>query len=210
MAREAPCPSCGAPVRFLSSVALLAVCPHCRSQLFRQDLNLEALGKSAELVQDGSVIQVGTEGRFRNVAFAAVGRLQMRFDDGLWNEWFLVFDNGDQGWLGEAQGKYAVSFRRDPDSALPSYDELAVGRKLTLQGKAFEVVDLRTAEYLAAEGELPFKAPLGEKASLADLTAEGGGFATLDYSEEKPLLFFGQWATPEELALKNLRVPEGW
>ena len=70
--------------------------------------------------------------------------------------------------------------------------------------------DLRTAEYLSAEGELPFASALGERAPLADLTAAGGGFATLDYSEEKPLLFLGQWATPEELSLTNLRVPEGW
>lgn len=208
--KEAACPSCGAPVAFKSSVALLAVCAHCRSQLFRKDLDLEALGKSAALLEDGSVVQLGTEGRWRGVAFAAAGRLQLRFDAGLWNEWFLVFDNGDQGWLGEAQGKYAVSFKREPAAALPPFDQLSVGRKLTLEGRAFEVTDLRTAEYLAAEGELPFRPPLGEKAPLADLTAEGGGFATLDYSEEKPLLFLGQWATPEALSLTNLRVPEGW
>ena len=210
MTREAACPSCGAPVRFVSSVALLAVCPHCRSQLFRKDLDLEALGKSAALLEDGSVIQLGTEGKWRGTGFSVAGRLQLRFDAGLWNEWFLVFDNGDQGWLGEAQGKYALSFRRDPDGALPPFDQLAVGRKLTLQGRSFEVTDLRTAEYLAAEGELPFKPPLGEKAPLADLSAAGGEFATLDYSEDKPLLFFGAWATPEALSLTNLRVPEGW
>ena len=208
--KEAACPSCGAPVRFVSSVALLAVCPHCRSQLFRRDLDLEALGKSAALLEDGSVIQVGAEGRWRGSVFAVAGRLQLRFDAGLWNEWFLVFDNGDSGWLGEAQGKYAVSFRRDPDGTLPPFEQLSVGRKLTLSGRTFEVTDLRMAEYLAAEGELPFKPPLGEKAALADLTAAGGEFATLDYSEEKPLLFLGHWATPEALSLTNLRVPEGW
>jgi hypothetical protein len=208
--KEAACPSCGAPAAFKSSAALLAVCAHCRSQLFRKDLDLELLGKSAALLEDGSVVQLGTEGRWRGVAFAAAGRLQLRFDAGLWNEWFLVFDNGDQGWLGEAQGKYAVSFKREPAEPLPPFEQLSVGRRLTLEGRSFEVTDLRTAEYLAAEGELPFRPPLGEKAPLADLTAEGGAFATLDYSEEKPLLFLGTWATPEALALTNLRVPEGW
>ncbi len=208
--KEAVCPSCGAPVRFVSSVALLAVCSQCRSQLFRKDLDLSALGKSAALLQDGSVVRLGTEGRWRGVAFAVAGRLQLRFDAGLWNEWFLVFDNGDQGWLGESAGKYAVSFRRDAAEPLPPYDQLSVGRRVTLEGRAFEVTDLRMAEYLAAEGELPFRPPLGEKAALADLTAGGGGFATFDYSEGKPLLFLGQWVTPEELSLTNLAVPEGW
>lgn len=208
--KEAACPSCGAPVAFRSSVCLLAVCPNCRSQLWRKDLNLEALGKSAALLEDGGVVQLGTEGRWGGVGFAAVGRLQLRFDAGLWNEWFLLFDNGDQGWLGEAQGKYALSFKREATGPLPGYDELAVGRRLNLEGRAFTVTDLRTAEYLAAAGQLPFKPPLGEKAPLADLTAEAGGFATLDYSEGNPLLFLGQWATPEALALTNLRIPEGW
>lgn len=207
---ETLCPSCGAPVAFRSSVALLAVCPNCRSQLFRKDLDLEVLGKAAQLIEDGSVIQVGTEGRWQGVAFAVAGRMQLRFDAGLWNEWFLLFDNGDQGWLGEAQGTYAVSFKREPDKPLPAFSELAVGKRLVLMGQDFEVSDLRTASYLSAQGELPFRPPLGESAQLADLSAVGGGFATLDYSEEKPLLFLGRYAKPEELALTNLRVPEGW
>ena len=59
--------SCGAPVRFKSSVALLAVCASCRSQLVRKDLDIESLGKVAELVSDGSVVQLGTEGRWRGL-----------------------------------------------------------------------------------------------------------------------------------------------
>lgn len=207
---EAACPSCGAPVVFKSSISLLAVCPSCASQLFRKDLDLEVLGKAAALIEDGSVVQVGTEGRWKGVPFVAAGRLQMRFDDGLWNEWFLLFDNQDQGWLGEAQGTYAVSFRREPDKPLPAFASLAVGQRLVLMGQNFEVADLRTAAYLSAQGELPFRPPLGEEAPLADLSAEGGGFATLDYSEEKPLLFLGRYAKAEDLALTNLRLPEGW
>lgn len=208
--REAACPACGAPVSFRSSVALLTVCPHCRTQLVRKDLDLAALGKAADILEDGSVVQLGSEGRWQGVGFSVAGRLQMRFDDGFWNEWFLVFGNGDQGWLGEAQGVYCVSFKRQPDSPLPAFGSLAVGKRLAVMGQDFEVSDLRTAAYLSAEGELPFAAPLGESAPLADLTAPGGAFATLDYSEEPPLLFLGRYATPEDLSLSKLRVPEGW
>ena len=195
---------------FKSSVSLLAVCPQCKSQLFRKDLALEDLGKVAQLLEDGSVIQVGTEGKWQGVAFTVAGRLQMRFDDGLWNEWYLLFDNQDQGWLGEAQGTYCVSFKRDAGKALPALKDLQLEDHVNLMGQAFEVKDIHAAEYLSAQGELPFKAPLGESASLVDLAAEGGGFATLDYSETPPLFFFGRYAKPEELSLTNLRTPEGW
>ena len=43
------CPSCGAPVQFQSAASILAVCEYCHSTLVRHDLNLEDVGKMAQL-----------------------------------------------------------------------------------------------------------------------------------------------------------------
>ena len=47
--KNAFCPSCGAPVKFQWSSAVQTVCPYCRSILVRHDVNLEAVGKVADL-----------------------------------------------------------------------------------------------------------------------------------------------------------------
>ena len=45
---------------------------------------------------------------------------------------------------------------------------------------------------------------------FADLRTSGGAFGTLDYSENPPLLFLGEWVEFDDLHLKNLRQFEGW
>jgi hypothetical protein len=45
---------------------------------------------------------------------------------------------------------------------------------------------------------------------FADLRNSTGDFATIDYSDNPPLLFLGRAAEFEELHFKNLRLFEGW
>lgn len=208
--RELNCPSCGGKVRFQSSISLLAVCSYCRSQILREGPDLKDLGKVADLHEDGSVVQLGVRGQYRDTPFSVIGRLQLRFPEGYWNEWHLSMADGKQAWLGEAAGSYAVSFRAEKPPAVPRFGELKLGRKLTLGGAEFEVSDLRHAEYLSAEGELPFRAPVGEQAPLADLRGKGTRFATLDYSEDEPLAFLGEYVPFAQLKLDGLKAVEGW
>src|SRR6266702_4317560 len=58
------CPSCGASVDFKSAASILAVCEYCRSTLVRQDINVENIGKMAELKLDGSPLQLGAQGTY--------------------------------------------------------------------------------------------------------------------------------------------------
>lgn len=76
-AREVACPSCGAPVKFTSVASLLSVCSYCGSTLIRRDLDVENLGKMAELIPDSSPLQLGVERRYRGKHFNVMGRLQV-------------------------------------------------------------------------------------------------------------------------------------
>ena len=205
---ERKCPSCGAMVPFRTSILLLAVCPFCRSLMQRKDLDLETLGVSAQLQPDGTPVQLGTTGAYRDATFEVVGRVQLKTPHGFWNEWYLMFADGRQGWLGEAQGAYAVSFRSD--AAVPPLAGLKVMATVVLKGQAYQVLELIKAEYLAAEGELPFRPPLGESAPSADLIGENGAFGTLDYSEEPPEAFTGEYQDFDALKFANLKAVEGW
>ena len=204
------CPSCGAPITFESTFSILAICSHCNSTLVRHDMDVENIGKMATLKEDGSPLQLGTRGEYKGVSFSVVGRIQLRFDRGIWNEWYLTFNDGTAGWLGEAQGTYAVSFQKKTDQELPEFGSLTIGKALTLHGKKLHVQNVEQARCIAGQGELPFRVNAGYDAPLVDLLGDGGAFATIDYSEDPPLVFVGEYVEFDDFNSSNLRTIEGW
>ncbi|MEI2773283.1 MAG: DUF4178 domain-containing protein [Candidatus Competibacter sp.] len=155
--KTANCPSCGASIIFQSAVSILTVCAYCKSTLIRHDLELENIGTMAELLPDPSPIQLGTEGTYRKTRFTVVGRIQLRYGQGIWNEWYLLFDNQRGGWLGETLGNYAVTFLIQPPEPLPLFSTLHAGANVTLKGRAFQVTNIESARCIAGEGELPIR-----------------------------------------------------
>jgi hypothetical protein len=210
MIPKANCPSCSGPLTFQCSVSLYAVCPFCRSLVLRKDLDVEKVGEVALLADDGTPVQIGTRGKFGGKPFTVVGRLQLEFPSGYWNEWHIDFGGDRTGWLGETQGIYAVTFRVQPREAMPAFKEIAAGKRVQVNGESFDVKDVQSARCVSGEGELPFRFEGGYEAPVVDLGGAGRRFATLDYSEEPPLVFVGENCEFDELQLQNLRNFEGW
>jgi hypothetical protein len=207
------CPSCGAAIEFRSTASILAVCGYCQSTLIRHDLNLENIGRMADLKVDGSPFQIGVTGEFNGARFTMVGRIQLQYDRGVWNEWHLLFGDMRSGWLGEAQGLYAVTFLTPvPGATLPLFDKLKIGNRVSIGDRFYDVINIESARCVAGEGELPFKIDTGYEAPVVDLQADGLSIATLDYSEdpEKPLVFAGQYVEFPNLKLQGLRQFDGW
>lgn len=210
MKKEVNCPSCGAPVVFQSVASVMAVCQYCSSTLVRHDLDLENIGKMAQLQADGSPLQLRAEGKYQGDSFTVVGRIQLRFEKGLWNEWHLLFDDQRSGWLGEAAGIYAVSFLTEVGEKIPQFEELRPGESVTFKKASYEVTNMEKAFCIGGEGELPFQIGPGYEAPVADLAGQGKQFATLDYSEEPPLVYMGEYVEFEELHFSGLREIDGW
>lgn len=204
MALTASCPSCGAPVVFQSASSILAVCEYCQSTLVRHDQALEDIGKMAALVEDRSPLQLGAEGSYKGVHFALIGRIQIKYGQGTWNEWHLLFDDMRTGWLSEAGGEYVLTFARYVEDRLPELSELKVGQRFVLASQAWSVSNIEQAECVAGQGELPFKVGAGYPVVTVDLR-NSANFATLDYSETPPLFFVGEAVEFKSLRMANLR-----
>jgi ribosomal protein L37AE/L43A len=200
----ANCPSCGAPVRFRGSASIVAICEFCRSTLVKQGANLEDIGKMAEVIEDASPIQLGTQGRYKGVHFATIGRIQYRYAAGAWNEWYCLFDDQRTGWLSDAMGNYVMTFLRRT-GGLPPLDKVRVGIAAKLDGRQYEVVNIERGHVVAGQGELPFKVGAGWEGVFVDLRGDDERFATLDYSEDPPLLFAGEQVPFDSLNFQNLR-----
>lgn len=204
------CPACGADVQFKSKIAYFGVCTFCQSTLVRHDSSLENLGRMSEMPTDMSPLQVGTSGAFQGSRFEIVGRQKIGWSGGMWNEWYLYFDTGKDGWLADAQGFYAISFH-ERELKAPSKANIHVGLHLELKGISYCVDDMREVSCVGSQGELPVRGIQGRKSLSVDLVAEGGGFASIDYStDDGERIFLGEYVEFEDLKMMNLRELEGW
>jgi hypothetical protein len=194
-------------LRWSSSVQ--TVCTFCKSILVRTDIALEKVGQVADLPPDSSPIQLNTEGVFAKKGFVVIGRIIYDYELGTWNEWNLMMNDGTTGWLSDAQDQYVVSFAA-PGRTLPANRRVNRGQKCTWDGETYSVTTLTQAHYRGVEGELPFQYWDKEDVWFADFMSESGRFATLDYSDEQPVLYLGEAVDFDDLKLKNLRKFEGW
>lgn len=204
------CPACGAEVVFKSRASVFGVCSFCNSTLVRHDKDIESIGKMSEIPQDMSPIQIGTSGTFENSRFEVVGRQRVGWENGAWNEWYVHFDNGKDGWLADAQGFYMVSFQIMETSNLPELSALSVSSSVKIQGISYSVDDIREVSCVGSQGELPVKSLQGRKTTSVDLVAENERFANIDFSSEGKRLFVGKYVDFENLKFMNLREIDGW
>jgi len=199
------CPSCGAPVAFRSHASVMAVCEFCRATVHKDAGAVRDLGKVSEVLEDYSPIQLGTAGVHGGTGFTVIGRIQLRYDAGIWNEWYLMFDDGGAGWLGDASGQYTLTRTRPTTATTPAFDTVRVGSQHELGFGLYVVSDKRVATCIGGQGELPFTVGDGWQARVADLR-RGAGFATLDYSDgDTPVLYSGAAVTLDGLACQLLR-----
>lgn len=195
--RVANCPSCGGGVEFKADHSIVSVCPYCSTAVARTggDIGeLEIAGKVAPLADIGSPLSIGLDGKLQGKGFRLVGRIQLDYGEGPWNEWYAAFDDGRWAWVAEAQGRVYFTMKQDVPDA-PTYNETYVGATVTVRDFPLAVVERRSAEFVSAEGELPTVIKPGERYFYADLEGEGGVFGTLDFGNSRdasPEVFVGR------------------
>lgn len=196
----ANCPSCGAEVTFAIGSSAVVICGTCRSVVARTDRGIETYGKVADLIDTGSPLQIGTTGRIEQTPFRITGRTQLRHQaGGVWNEWYAALDDGPWAWVAEAQGRFYVTFPF-AGVTVPPYESLYLGAPLL---ENLVVAEFGEAQLISAEGELPWRPAPGYTYRYADLTGAQNRFATIDYSEDPPLVFHGTETTLQALGVAD-------
>lgn len=209
MLRSCNCPSCGAEVKFRNAASVFAVCAYCRSTLVRHDVDVEVLGRMAQLNDDWSPLQINTQGKYQNVNFSLIGRVRLRWERGTWDEWLCLYDDARTGWLSEAQGIYHLSFPAE-QTALPQKESLLPGMEVVVQGIQYTVTDIKDATCAYSEGELPFTGVVGRRSTSVDLTSTGSHFACIDYSDDGVQAYCGHRLGFKDLGFSLLREIDGW
>lgn len=213
---RAACPNCGAPVEFASAASASAVCSFCKSTLLRDGDALRRIGTSAELFDDHSPLQLQASGKYAGAAFTLVGRQQLGYEGGTWNEWHILFSGiGDtgglrSGWLSEDNGAYVIAFDAALTGPVPEPSELNPGERRVVANAIWDVASVQRAKVLAAEGELPTPPRLdGGEFIVADLRNQQGEVGTLDWRlPQQPSWSIGRSVRLADLAMSGLRSDE--
>ncbi|WP_026791148.1 DUF4178 domain-containing protein [Pleomorphomonas oryzae] len=182
---------------------------------------MEAIGKVAQLVEDLSPFQIGTTGRIDGAGFMICGRAKMGWQGGEWNEWYLLFDDGSDGWLAEAQGFYAINIATEVPMqyVAPTSDvklagrldlTLNVGQIVSLSNCQLTVVDVKRVACIGTEGELPRVSDMLTYILSADLIGRDGTYGCIEIHDRHPYAFIGRYVEWEELNAVNFRQFEGW
>lgn len=207
----AKCPSCGAPIRFAHAAAVTTVCGACRSSVARSGDDLRDIGKVSSFSRDLSPLRIGVTGTFRTRRFEIVGVVRKGRTAVRWNEWFVLFDDGGFGWLGEGNGQWAM-YEGVPvaTKGVPSPRTLSVGMVLKFKRPMF-VSEVGRATVIAADGSLPTPVGTNTAFDYADLGhADGNIVATIDGAGDDAVLYAGVSVTLPELELRGLRPMAGW
>lgn len=214
----ANCPNCGAAVRFRSVDLPVKVCDYCRSSLVRSGGALEAIGVAAHVPDDVSPLQIGTRGQWDGAPFELIGRVRWRWADGGWNEWLMLFGDRSTGWLGEAMGRYmalrTIDVSRVQSGVVPALRDdtlVTLGMEATLGGiRRYFVTDIKEAQCVASEGELPFNAPAGLTMKSIDLMADDGHCASMQKEGDTVAVYAGAYVDLAGLRATNLRAFDDW
>lgn len=178
-------------------------------------MNLETLGKMAELQAEMTPLQIGTQGYFEDKAFDIIGRLRVSYSEGFWNEWYTISSDGKEGWLAEAQGFFAMCFPVSLESIpiLPREDRCCPGVTLDIRPYGeFMVDDVREVVCRYSEGELPMQAAKGRASRSADLRGPRDMMATIEYPEDLSgvRVYVGSYQEFDSFKFKHLREIDGW
>ena len=204
------CPSCGGRVEAHSATSVTLVCSYCNSMLVREAASVADLGRDSALLEDYSPLQIGTQGRWGTHPFSLVGRVQMHYDAGVWNEWYVLFDDGSTGWLAEAGDIYTFTRPHATPNGLPAFDDIRAGfTTFDFGSKRFIASDVRrvTLKHAAAQGELPFELKEDSVSQVADWRCENV-FLTTDYSDSPPAFYTGSAVKLDDLQLQYTRTAD--
>ena len=147
------CKGCGKDYALRAVHSVQLVCRHCQ-QLILKDKPL-AFGKTvAAPREDMSVLRIGATGKEEKGSFEVIGRIQHFYHHGYRNLWYVLYQNGDSGWLGDWEGGYSLLTYHQPKSDFGLLSS-APGKRVTILGSQFEVRRLTRHRIFYPEGELP-------------------------------------------------------
>lgn len=200
--KDLSCPACGAPLTIKNRFVKLVTCDFCQQVSLVSDSGLDPTGKKAKLTRLPSPLYVDALGEIDGRPFQVVGRLRYKYEAGLWDEWFLVFEDEQPAWLVEDEGTYTLYTKEMFQGSLPNFEEVNVGSTIEIGSHRVFVTEKGEARIAGGEGQLAFTITPGEKVQYVD-GSSGDKQISVEYMPEEIELSVGQPVPRQSLVIKE-------
>ncbi len=205
------CPSCRAPVPVRNILkAKLVVCRNCDNQLDLTQPDFAALGKvrGGEPPQDA--ICLGLKGKLHDGrTIEIVGRIRFTDSDAMeswfWDEWLILVSDGSYLWLAEDEGRLVLNTPFTPSDP-PDMLALECRRVLELDGARYKVRERGTPTICYVEGELTWRAKVGDTVSFVDARGPAGSIG-VEYTPDE-IEFFKRERLSRKTTLRMFGLDE--
>jgi hypothetical protein len=197
---SATCPNCGAALE-AGGAAQVVVCAYCGAYSLVTEGSLALAGNVAPLADLPSSLEVGVTGKLLGRPFTALGRVRYDYDDGLWDEWSLYFEDGQLGWLQEDEGELTFFDRREqgPDPSESGLDlDVGVGSLVDAFGRKVFATEVGEASLVGGQGQITSHLAPGQRFAYVDGTADGDQ-AIVMAAPGVSVLFLGKALSPSDL-----------
>ena len=195
------CPKCGAPLDLRDPLrARTIVCGSYGSHLSSAQSGLELLGK-VDLAKHRpkSSIRLGRWANLEGDSFVVIGRIRYGGEAWNWDEWLLRSAKGKHLWLAEDGQRYTLFRTFQPKTPFP-IDRLFPNSTVEIDGKQAKVDEVESVDVLFFEGELTWKATLGDSITYADFKV-GQVHYSVEATDEEIRFFKGRVLSPKKIEL---------
>jgi len=211
--KKVNCPACGAPAENVNRFAAMAVCEYCGAGFNFDDDTINAMGKMAIMVESSSPLYLGATGTIKERRFTIAGRLRYRYPDGFWDEWCLNFEDSQApGWLSESEGEFSLRKEVEKADNIPAFNNINTGDHFIINQNRVSVDEKNNASLEGAEGSIPFV--ISKDTTFKYIEASAGEITiTIEYAEDGPEVYIGQWVDESDIILDNPREEydeDGW
>jgi len=148
--------------------------------------------------KDVSLLKLGLKGIFRGKEYEIIGRIRYQEEDeyekSTWNEWVAVCSEGNFHYFSEENGTILIYTEYNPESI-----DLDSGKSSILfEGKRIKKEEAYVSRIVYTEGELPWKAEIGESSVCYDFKKDGN-YYSIEHSRNEVTVTRGERVTYGEI-----------
>ncbi len=186
------CPQCGSPLELKSLRSKSVVCPACNSQIDMTGEAGQVVGRVGSRPRPRlAQFRLGLQGTLNGEPHMVIGRVQYRGDEGdVWEEWLLLSAQGQYVWISDSEEGMALWFPFVPAQPIDP-NTIREGQTINLRGTPCRVRDRGVARITYLEGELTWKARVGDAMNYAEADAASERLS-LEWTSEEAEFFHGQ------------------
>lgn len=192
------CPACGAPMEVENRFSKLVICQYCGQTAAVTSVGLDPTGKVPLLADFPSILSVGATGTLQGNPFRVLGRLRYKYDEGFWDEWFVVVQDTRKLWLQEDEGTFVAFEKETLTAEIPQFSTIKVGSSIQVNDRKVFVVEKNEAVIGGGEGELHFRVVPGERVDYVDGNSSGK-MVSIEFTPDEIHLSVGQAIQVEEI-----------